>query len=169
MSSRPAVLAATFAGFLGLALAPGAAPLAAQSAVETYRGSHCHPKHSSGETAEWEYVGADLVNRGVSSWDILIASCPIHASPTQSASNSRLAEIRVVVDGATYSNAWCRLTDWQGVRRTMRNSSTNPEWFTWQPAWNADIVGRDFTVECLLLPDWELERIEVVWFWGGNL
>ena len=33
----------------------------------------------------------------------------------------------------------------------------------------ASITSRDFTVECLLLADWSMEAIEVVWFWGGNL
>jgi hypothetical protein len=159
----PAVVAVT--ALVVLALAPGAAPLAAYLGVETFRGSHCHPSHFNGETEDWAYEGANLVNRGSGTWDVLIASCPVNAKPTQPVASSRIFEIRVVVDGATFSNGWCNLIDWQGVERSMRVSSTNPEWFFWAPPASSGVHSRDFTVRCLLLPDWELERIEVVWSW----
>jgi hypothetical protein len=149
------------------ALAPGAAPLAALTGVEVFRGSHCHPSHFNGETEEWAYEGPNLVNRGTSAWDVLIASCPTHATPFQPVSTSRIFEVRVYVDGATASNAWCSLTDWQGVERSMTPSPANPRWFVWNPPSLSNVGwhSRDFTVECLLLPDWELERVEVVWSW----
>ena len=164
-----AVPFAAFGALVALSLGVAATPAAAQTGVETYRGSHCNPSHFNGETEEWAYEGNRLVNNGGSTWDVLVASCPVNAKPTQSASNSRLGEIRVTVDGATWANGWCDVTDWTGVRRSMRHTSVNPEYYTWVAPWNSSIASRDFTIECLVLADWSVERIDVVWYWGGNL
>ena len=148
-----------------LSLAPAAAPLAAYWGVDVFRGSHCNPSHFNGETEDWAYEGANLVNNGASVWDVLVANCPVNAKPMHEASNTRLWEIRVVVHGADFSNGWCTLVDWNGVERTMNRSTTNPEWFWWSAPVNTGIHSRDFTVECLVLKDWALERIEVIWNW----
>jgi len=167
--ARSVLTFALFAAFVALALGAGADPLAAQISVESYRGSHCHPSNFNGETDDWAYEGNRLVNNGSSSWDVLVASCPVNAKPTQSASNSRLGEVRVYVDGATFSNGWCNVIDWTGVRRSMRVSATNPEYFGWVAPWNSGITSKDIVVECLVLADWAMEKIEVVWYWAGNL
>lgn len=163
----PVVAAIAFASLAVFALAPGAAPAAAYWGVETFRGSHCHPSHFNGETEDWVYDGASLVNRGASVWDVLIATCPVHATPFQPVANARIYEVHIYVDGATASNAWCNVTDWMDVERSISASPTNPGFFTWRPSSlsNVGYHSRDFTIECLLLQDWELERVEVVWFW----
>ena len=146
------------------ALAPTAA--SAGLHVDTYRGSHCHPSHFDGETEDWVYEGPNLVNRGGSSWDVLVASCPVHVAPPPSASASaRILEIRVVVDGATASNGWCNLFDVGGVERPLASTSSYPEWFRWSPPASWGTTQREFTIECLALRNWALERIEVVWIW----
>ena len=160
----PRRLATAFAAVAAFALAPAAPPAAAYWAADVFRGSHCNPSHYNGETEMWAYEGANLVNNGTSVWDVLVANCPINVTPPTQSTNARIHEIRVVVDGATESNGWCRLTDWQGVLRTM-NRSTNPEWFWWSAPVYSTPVSRDFTVECLVLKDWALERIEVIWYW----
>lgn len=164
MSSRRRSVAAAVA-FVAVALASRAELAATTIGVETYRGSHCQPSHFNGETDAWAYEGANLVNNGSSTWDILVASCPVNAKPTQPVASSRIAEIRVVVADADFSNGWCKIVDWTGTERAMRRSTTDPEWFWWTPPATTGYHSRDFTVRCLLLPDWALERIEVVWFW----
>lgn len=144
-----------------LALAPDAA--SAGLHVDTFRGSHCHPSHFNGETEDWVYEGPNLVNRGATTWDVLVASCPVHAAPP--VPSARVLEIRVVVDGATLSNGWCNLLDVGGVERAMNVRSTNPELFWWTPPTTWGVYSREFTIECLALRNWALERIEVVWTW----
>jgi hypothetical protein len=163
MSRRRLPVSALLA-LAALALAPAAA--SAGLHVDTYRGSHCNPSHFNGETEDWAYEGPNLVNRGGSAWDVLVASCPVHVAPPPSASaNARILEIRVVVDRATYSNAWCNLHDVNGVERPLSSRSTSPEWFWWAPPSSWGQTQREFTIECLVLQDWALERIEVVWYW----
>lgn len=157
--------AAAFVAVAALAFAASASPASAGLAAETFRGSHCHPSHFDGETEDWVYEGPDLANRGASAWDVLIANCPVHTAPPQPVASSRILEIRVVVDGANFSNGWCTLTDWQGIERNMNRSTTNPEWFWWTPPTNSGYLARDFTVECLVLQNWQLERVEVIWTW----
>lgn len=155
--SVPALLA-----FAALALAPAVASAGLQ--VDSYHGSHCHASHFNGETEDWVYEGTSFVNRGGSAWDILVASCPVHVAPP--VASARIMEIRVVVDGATYTNGWCNLTDELGTERPLTSRSTDPEWFWFVPpttSWGR--VHRDLTFECLLLKDWKLEAVEVVWIW----
>jgi hypothetical protein len=89
----------------------------------------------------------------------------VNVTPPTQSTNARIYDIVVIVDGATSSNGWCRLTDWQGVVRTMQRSATNPERFYWLPPVYSSPESRDFTVECLVLKDQALERIEVIWYW----
>lgn len=141
-----------------------ASPALAAVGVDRFAGSHCHPSHFDGETSRWSYQGDRLLNRGTTDWDVLIASCPIHAEPPAATGNSRLDLVRVIVTGAEAESGWCTVTH-AGTEYPMTPSPTNPELFTWRPPAYTGVMPRDFTVACLLLRGQELDQLELIWYW----
>jgi hypothetical protein len=134
----------------------------------SFDGSHCHASNFLGETPHWTYQGGTFRNRGTSDWDVLVASCPIHAVPLVPSSNSRLEWFYVVVRGPQIERGWCDI-NMSGYNYPMdvRRASDDTRIYSWSPGPTVRSGPEpwDVTIECLLLRDWYVQQVQAHWFY----
>ncbi|REJ82731.1 MAG: hypothetical protein DWQ36_06495 [Acidobacteria bacterium] len=139
-----------------------AAPAAARRYVQGVPGASCKPSHLLTTNPTFvEYPDNRLLNTGSSSWDVILATCPL----TGFVPGADLVEVRAVLEHSSRASAWCGIRDASGREYEW-------EWVTWRyshgtayfspPPWASSGL-LEATVQCIVNRGAAVDRIEVHW------